>query len=338
MQQLCVIHIFNVINNSTYNYMFMKKTILTCLVGLISTFTFAQKIALSGTVNDQQGKPIQFAFIKDARQNYGTFSDMYGNFSLKVDTADRLIVTASNFKGQSVKLSSGQNVSVTLVSDGTSPRQPIDPELFKDRLSNEGMTRTVASGYIAHENTLHGSNYFFDTWVHGYAVTNQDSIKENDDNLYNYHKVNGALLFTGDGKTMKEVDSRLIKKFVLYDAQGLPYIFENVPAIDAKHFVQVLAEGSRYIIYKQLNTKFYPNDYVSNGMTSTGNNYDEIKDEPAYYAVKVPGGTPVKFALKNKAIKTAFAADAAKVSKYLSDHDSDIDDNYLKGLGDYLNN
>ncbi|MDB5031018.1 hypothetical protein [Mucilaginibacter sp.] len=316
----------------------MKKTILTCLVGLTSIVTFAQKISVSGVVNDKQGKSVAFAFIKDAKHNYATFTDTYGAFNLKVDTVDRLIVSASAFITMTVKISDPQSVGVTLASDGTVNAKLIDPDAFKEKISTEGMTRNVASGYIAKENSLHGTRYFFDTWVHGYVITQADSIKENSNYLFNYGKMDGSLLFTDDGKTMKEIDGRLIKMFVLFDNGGQSYTFEKIPAIDPNHFVQVLAVGSNYKIYKQLNTKFIPNNYVSNGMTSNGNNYDEIKDEPVYYAVKVPGGAPIKFTLRSKSIKTVFAADVAKVSKYLSDHDTDIDDRYLKGLGDYLNN
>jgi hypothetical protein len=315
----------------------MKRIAIICLLSLIAAVTFAQKNIISGSVNDQQGKPVPFAFVKDAEHNNATFADANGAFVLKA-AADRIMVSAGGFKGITVKVTNSQNVNVVMTGDGVGDIRKIDPEAFKEHLSTEGMNRNVASGYIAKEASVHGSRYLLDNWVHGYALTTADSIKENDNFLYNYHKIDGTLLSTEDGKTMKTIDRGLVTTFVLFDNDGQVYTFENVPAIDTKHYVQVLASGAKYKIYKQLNTKFFPNDYVSNGMSSTGHNYDEIKDEPEYYAVLLPRGAPQKFTLRNKSVKTVFAADAAKVSKYLSGHDRDIDDNYLIDLGEYLNN
>jgi hypothetical protein len=114
------------------------------------------------------------------------------------------------------------------------------------------------------------------------------------------------------------------------------YVFEDVPAIDKKHYMQIIASDSKYKIYKDLGTKFIKANFVTNGITSTGNNYDEYKDESVYYVVKLPAGQPEKLSLKKKAIKTALAADADKVNKYLSENDREVDDDYLKGLLDSL--
>ncbi|MDP9048180.1 MAG: carboxypeptidase-like regulatory domain-containing protein [Bacteroidota bacterium] len=317
----------------------MRKSILTFIACLTATITFAQKVTLAGTVTDKQNKPVAFAFIKDATHNYATFSDAGGGFTLEVDNADRVIVSARNFTPVVVKVSDPQKVNVVMADyDASKPVTKINSEVFKDRLSSEGLTRNAGSVYVAHENTVHGSRYLFEDWVHGYVTTMADSIKQNDSYLFNYIKTEGNLLFTDDGSAVKEIDRRLIKGFTLVDNQGQSFVFESVPAIDPNHFVQLLETGKSYKIYKQLITKFIPNNYVSNGMTSSGNNYDELKDEPVYYAVR-SGGAPVKFALKSKSIKTTFAADVDKVKKFESAHDSDeIDDKYLIGLGEFLNN
>ncbi|WP_426669710.1 carboxypeptidase-like regulatory domain-containing protein [Mucilaginibacter sp. McL0603] len=316
----------------------MKKIILTSWVALITTFTFAQKNTVVGTVNDKQGKPIPFAFIKDAQRSYATFTDLNGAFNLKVDSVDRLIVSAQNFKKTVIKIGDPNNVNVVLTGDDAAgAKLTKSTGDFKEKLSTEGMTKDVSSGYIVHENTIHGSRYLFENWVHGYALTTEDSVKQNDNYLFNYEKMAGNLIFTDDGKTMTGINRHSIKMFTLVDDQGQTYVFENRPEIDPLHFVQVISTGSKYKIYKQLGTKYLPNNYVSNGMTSSGNNYDEFKDESVYYVVKLPGGQPQKVLLKKKSIKTVFAADADKANKFLSDNDRDIDDDYLKSLGDYMN-
>jgi hypothetical protein len=69
---------------------------------------------------------------------------------------------------------------------------------------------------------------------------------------------------------------------------------------------------------------------------STGNHYDEYADENTYYVVGKTG-VPQKITLKKKSLKEAFSADPAKLNQYFSTNDGDIDDNYLKNLGDYMN-
>ena len=188
------------------------------------------------------------------------------------------------------------------------------------------------------EEELHGSPYLFNDWVHGYAISNSDVIHQNDSYLFNYEKIDGSLLFTTDGKTMRVVDKNQIKQFTLFDDKDVPYTFENVPAIDPNHYLEVLSSGNNYKVYKNLGTEFLKNDFVTNGITSSGNNYDSYVDQGTYYVVKLPGGQPQRISLKRKSIKNAFAADADKAGKYLSVHDSDdVDDNFLKGLGDFMN-
>jgi hypothetical protein len=318
---------------------YMKHLLLIFLAVFTADFAFAQKVALAGNVNMPDGKPIPFAFIKDATHNYATYTDSVGSFSLKVDAADRLIVSAVGFKTLVSKVNDPQNISIALTANGSVSNWSSGvQDVFREKISTEGMTKNAATGYIAKEASLHGTRYFFDHWVHGFAITTDDSVKQDGNSMFNYGKIDGSVLFSADAGKMNEIDKGLVKSFTLFDDLGQAYPFEKVAAIDDKHFILVLASGSKYTIYKQLNTKFIPNNYVSNGMTSSGNNYDEIKDEPVYYAVTLPGGAPQKITLKTKALKNIFAADLQKVNKYLSDHDTDIDDAYLRGLGDYLNN
>jgi len=319
----------------------MIKSVLTFLFALAVTFCFAQKNTVAGTVNDKQGKPIPFAFIKDARHNYATFSDPNGSFTLLVDTLDRLLVTAFNFKESVIKITDPQNVNVVLANDDIKGVKAVTSnESFKETLSTEGITRADAgaTGYIAKENSIHGSRYLFDDWVHGFVITSADTIRQNDNYLFNYQKMDNSLVFTDGDNKMKEIPRGTIKTFTLFDDKGQSYMFADVPAIDQKHYVQVLSGGSKYVLYKQFNTKYLPNDYVSNGMTSSGHNYDEFKDDPAYYVVSLPGGQPQKVLFKNKSIKQVFAADINKVNKYLSEHDNDVDESYLADLVSTLNN
>ncbi len=323
----------------------MKKITVSWLLILISTITFGQTIAVSGTVTDDQGKPVPFAFIKDAEHNYATFSDPDGAFTLNADPSSRLMASCSNYKESVVKIDNQPNVKIVLTTGGDAGGSAANlkksADVFKVHELNTGTddraARPLASFGTAHDE-LHGSPYLFSDWVHGFAVSTADSINENDGYLFNYQKLDGALLYTEDGKKMYQVNKAEIKGFTLFDQKGQPFTFENVPSIDPKHYVQVLASGTKYKIYKDLDTKFLKNDFTTNGITSTGNNYDSYVDEGVYYIVKLPGGQPQKVTLKRKSIRNAFAADADKANKFMSAHDSDdVDDTFLKGLGEFMN-
>jgi len=85
-----------------------------------------------------------------------------------------------------------------------------------------------------------------------------------------------------------------IKRVTLFDSNAQLFVFEDVPAIDSKHYMQVLASGSKYKIYKDLGTKFIKSNFYTNGITSTGNKYDEYVDDSVYLLQKLPGGQPQK--------------------------------------------
>jgi len=97
----------------------MKKITVSWLLILISTITFGQTIAVSGTVTDDQGKPVPFAFIKDAEHNYATFSDPDGAFTLNADPSSRLMASCTNYKESVVKIDNQPNVKIVMKAGGT---------------------------------------------------------------------------------------------------------------------------------------------------------------------------------------------------------------------------
>ncbi|HTE01049.1 MAG TPA: carboxypeptidase-like regulatory domain-containing protein [Mucilaginibacter sp.] len=318
----------------------MKKAILSWLLILTSTITFAQTVTVSGTVNDQQGKPVAFAFISESQHPYGTYSDANGAFTLKADPAANITVTASHYKTTTVKISDPAATKIALEGgeSGTDANEvKANSTFFKQDESLVDMSFGSRSTFGQGQESLHGSRFLFDNWAHGFAITPKDSIKQNDVYLFNYDKITGDLIFTRNQKTVLQVIKSEIKAFTLFDPNAQPYVFEDVPSVDAKHYLQVLSSGKKYKIYKNLGTKFIKANFTTNGITSSGNNYDEYVDQSTYYFVKLPGGQPQKLALKKKALKLAFAEDADKLNKFLADNDGDIDDNYLKNLGDYIN-
>ena len=319
----------------------MKQISLIVIFSVITTITFAQTTPVSGTVTDDQGKPVAFAFIKDAEHNYATFSGADGSFTLNADPASRLLASSNNYTESVVKIDNQATLKIVMKAGGVPSKYLVGSDgsfVIKEAGAVDKSARPLTKFGTTQEE-LHGSPYFYNTWVHGFAITPKDSIQENDSYLFNYDKIHGSLLYTDNGSTMNTLDKAQIKEFKLFDNTGQQVTFENVPAIDNKHYLQVLASGSKYKIYKQLGTEFVKADFQTNGITSSGNNYDSYVDQSVYYIVKLPGGQPQKVSLKRKSIKGAFSADAAKVNAFLSAHDSDeIDDKFLMDLGEAMNN
>jgi hypothetical protein len=181
-----------------------------------------------------------------------------------------------------------------------------------------------------------GSRYLFKDWAHGYIINAQDFLIQSPGFLLNYDKISGNLILTQDKVSAIAIDKDKTKSFTLFDSFNQPYTFALVPGIDKSHYVQVIAAGNNYNIFKLIKTKFVAANYSTDGLASTGNNFDEYADETTYYVIG-KSGNPQKITLKKKSLKEAFNDDQVKLNQYFKTNDGDIDDNYLKDLGGYMN-
>jgi hypothetical protein len=183
-----------------------------------------------------------------------------------------------------------------------------------------------------------GSRYLFKDWVAGSVVNNNGEMIANTSYVYNYDKMGGALLATKDGRSAIEVNRDIVKYFSLTNGNGDTVTFANMPLIDKTHYVQVLSEGSKFGIYKVIKTKFERANYTTDGVMAQGNNYDSYTDDNSYFMIDVQTGKVQQISLKKKSIKSLFVADAPKANKFVDEHASDdIDDSYLRSLGEYMN-
>lgn len=183
-----------------------------------------------------------------------------------------------------------------------------------------------------------GSRYIFKDWVPGSVINMKGELLANPNYVYNYDKMGGELLATKDGHSAIEVNRDIVKYFRLAGGNGDTVSFANMPLLDKVHYVQVLAEGNKFGIYKVIKTRFEKADYTTDGIMSQGNNFDSYIDEYTYYMIDVQTGKAQQIFLKKKSIKSLFTADVTKVNKFVEEHSSDsIDENYLRNLGDYMN-
>jgi hypothetical protein len=213
-------------------------------------------------------------------------------------------------------------------TNGNLMQQPAGPDL------SQGSIYPV----FTHKEATEGSRYFLAGWVHGFVLNSKDSIIQSPELFFNYDKIGGNLLLSKDKHSAIEVFKELIRKFTLIDDFNQQYTFTIVPEIDKTHFVQVIADGNSYKIYKAIKTKFVAADYTTNGIASTGNAFDSFEDEDTYYILNVKTNFLQKLPLKKKAIKEVFAQDPDKLNKFMGENSgSSIDDSYLANLADYMN-
>jgi hypothetical protein len=315
------------------------------LLLLVATvqITVAQTTA-TGWVKDEKGNPLRFAFVADPQYKNGAYSDSSGYFSIAVHPDSKLEFQLPGYKDTTMNVDkSGADIVAVLKSTGSSGsgNSPGGLSAQVSVQTSDGVATTDQGGVMApthQKGNLRGSQYLFMAFVHGYLINASGDLVQSPDYLFDYDKIGGGLLLTKDKKNISELGWDQTQSFVLFNNANERFEFEKYPAIDKSHYVQVLASGKKYKIYKLIKTRFVKSDFVNNGVTQHGNDYDEYVDDADYYVLDVAGNQPQKLSLRKKSIKEDFAKEADKVNKYLSDHSGDINDAYLSKLGAYMNN
>jgi hypothetical protein len=182
-----------------------------------------------------------------------------------------------------------------------------------------------------------GSIYMFSSWMRGIVAHAEDSsVVDDPRNLYNINKITADVIMTRDFTNALTLDKTQISFFTLFDSLKNSHTFMIVPAIDEKLFCEVIALGDSFDIFKLTATKFVKANYHSDGIASTGNNYDEYVDTYAYYLLNVQNNGLIKFDLKKKSVKQVFGT-ITRANDFFAAHKEEPDDSYLKNLGNYIN-
>jgi len=185
-----------------------------------------------------------------------------------------------------------------------------------------------------------GNRYLLaDRWGQGVVITRADSLVDNKALKFNFDKIQQKLYTTRDQNTIIELDKQEIKAFAIKDGDSL-MIFDRVTAIDSSRYFIVLvpAVSGKYALYRDLRTKFVKSDYHSDGMTESGNPYDEYVDNNIYYVI-LPGGVKARrLEMSKKYIRSILPEENNKVNEFFSKHRYDeINETLLKDLINYLN-
>jgi hypothetical protein len=328
----------------------MKKGFSIFVVFIICSFKLAnaQVLTVSGSVKDDSGNTVPLAFVQDKSDRTATRTDSLGRFTLKANANATLLVTSAGYETKLIDVKGKTDIIVVLTTDkGTAANVTVTtPAAFSDYTASHGVGNSLMYGAVASGALLpvfhpveetRGSRYLFTDWAPGLVISPEDSVYKNPKYGFNYDKINGSLLLTEDKHSAIEIDPGKIKSFTLYNNLNQPEVFEYVPEINKTHFPQVIESGAKYRIYKLTTTKFVKNNFHSDGMTSTGNNYDEYVDESAYYVLNVQSKRVQELKPKKKSIKAVFANEGKKLDTFFDTYSGNIDDTYLKNLGDYMN-
>lgn len=341
----------------------MKKTILLFMSVLFVQITFSQSITASGTVKNENGDPIPATLVSEFKSKpaAATYTDTLGFFSFSVGKFSKLSVSCKGYNDTLVNLTDKKNISITL-SKAKTPQQSdntaanadnsvINNNLLQDAVATQsginnnyvygGAVRNYTGSLMpvfTYKEETKGSRYLFNAWTPGSVTNTDNSVFGNPEYLYNYDKIEGGLLLTHDKQSAIEVDKVQIKAFNLIAGTDDTLTFENIPAVDAAHFVQVLSSGTKYKIYKLTKTKFVKSNYHTDGIATIGNPYDEYVDENSYYLSTIKDNKIEKISLKKKVLKEVFAGEEEKLKQFFKDYNNDqINDVYLINLGNYLN-
>ena len=183
-----------------------------------------------------------------------------------------------------------------------------------------------------------GTQYLFEKWVPGIVLNEKGEQIKNDLYLYNYDKMGKVLLFTQDQVNIIELDMKTVNGFsLLYKDE--PRTYFKMTILDKEDYYQLLSAAKiKYALYKRTTTKIVKANYVSTGLTSTGNNYDEFVDDNRYFVYSEKDKSFAAVDLKKKSIKAVLENEKPKVDEwFLQNGNADIDEAFLKGLITFLN-
>ena len=180
-----------------------------------------------------------------------------------------------------------------------------------------------------------GSQFLFKTWAKG-IVTNKEGVSFTD-GLFNYDKIHKNLYILKNDTTF------LVNKFQLQlirlhdEGDSNSYVLEKIPSLKTDDLYIVVTKATKYSLLKSVETKLILADYQTNGIVSSGKEYDEFKDEYKYF-VLFPDGLSHDISLKKKSVKSVLEVEKDKVDQFYKANAADEqNENFLSRLITSLN-
>jgi hypothetical protein len=196
---------------------------------------------------------------------------------------------------------------------------------------------TLQLNPFAPKKDVTGSKFLFPDWVSGRVINNAGQ-EFSGGARFNFDKMSQNLyvqLKDTSPDVAFLVDKWQLKAIYLNDGTNT-YNFEKSPSLDTNFFYRALLKGDKYSLYSRIKTTFIASDYHSNGIVSSGNMYDEYKDELTYYII-LPDHSAHEISLRKKAIKSVLKSEEEKVDKFLDNSTGDINEGLVVKLLTTLN-
>jgi hypothetical protein len=316
----------------------MKLFFSILLTAFVATLVKAQSTTVTGSVKDETGKLLHYVFIDDNNHQNAELTDSLGNFTIAAHPDSKLLFKLDGYRDTVISAKSIAAGTPITLRPAPTPTAAADIPIETSRLGVHTSLSEDGKVSIVNSTTdVVGSRYLLDSFGHGFFTDASGKQVNNTTCLFNYEKMTGYLLLTLDKRSILEAGRNQVKSFTIYDKTDRRLDFEQVPAIDKSHFVQVIAGGPKYKIYKRITTKFSPTDIAHTASGDRGQDHDEFDDDFTYYALDVQTGKVTEFSLRKKPIKEAFPNESDKITKFLSENKNRIDEAYLGKLGAYIN-
>jgi TonB-linked SusC/RagA family outer membrane protein len=116
----------------------MRKFLsLLAVLVLLGSLAFSQSKVVIGKVTDQAGQPIPFATVRVKGTKIGTSADAEGNFSIKADPSQTLIISGTGISTKEVVVGDGTALSVQVQHTSTNLSEVVVTSLGIQRQSKE---------------------------------------------------------------------------------------------------------------------------------------------------------------------------------------------------------
>ncbi len=317
----------------------MKLRLLGIFCICACRFVIAQPVEVKGLIKTNTGEPVFNASIKSSKEKKEVFSDPQGNFEIKASPLSTLVISYSGFEDVPIAVKYAP-IDTTVVLEQEKPKLKENQEDIMEvnkRLAMEGMG--TSAGFVpqfTYKESTQGSRYLFPDWVRGHVVNANHVNIDNGKYLYNYNKMTGELYLTQDKKTAIVVNNDLIYTFTLISPEGDSVLFKKINPVNDKLYTAMLVNGPKYSLLRLTKTKFLKSDYRTDGMTESGNNYDEYADTKTYYLQTGEAGQPVEIKISKKGLKSAIPNNP-KGEVFISSHPGLSDEQMAIGFVEAAN-
>jgi TonB-linked SusC/RagA family outer membrane protein len=131
---------------------------LFTMLMLCGVLAFAQSRVVSGRVTDNAGRPVPFATVLIKGGNTGVQTDVNGEFSIRVNSGDVLVISQTSYDGVEVPVGSSNSIATTLTAKTNSIPEVIVTGAFNTRRTARSTASNVQNVGSEQLNTIRQTN------------------------------------------------------------------------------------------------------------------------------------------------------------------------------------